>query len=263
MSSISHPGPLLIVGGGEDKQDACAILRQFIALAGGDAARVAVLTAATNHPYEAGDRYLNVFHRLGVTDVHTLHIQGPEDAASQGTLDLIEWATGLYIIGGSQYRLVRRLTDTPALAAIRARHAAGLPLGGTSAGAHAMSDVMLLAGQANTPLRHVDLELGPGLGFLPGAITETHFSQRGRLSRLLAAVAHRPSHLGLGLDEDTALLVQDGEWRVIGAGALTVLDASAATVTEPLALRDITLHTFPAGQGVTLDRVQGARLGHG
>lgn len=248
MSYTTSSGPLLIVGGGEDKQDQCTILREFVALSGGEQARIAVLTAATTHPHEAGDRYLPVFRHLGVETAHTLHIHSPEDAMSGGVLDMIDWCTGLYIIGGSQYRLVRRLAGSPALAAILARHRAGMALGGTSAGAHAMGDLMLVAGHAHVNSLHADVEVEPGLSFLPGAITETHFSQRGRLGRLLAAVTRHPSHLGLGLDEDTAILVHQGVWRILGSGALTILDARQARLTEPLAVHNVTLHTLMAGR---------------
>jgi cyanophycinase len=131
----------------------------------------------------------------------------------------------------------------------------GVVIAGTSAGAAMMSSSMFVRGPAEENPRLENLQLGPGAEFLQGAIIDTHFSQRGRHGRLISAVAHYPRALGIGIDEDTALVAKDGIFEVIGKGAVTVIDAGELSYTnvpdlkedEGLALYRLKLHILTAG----------------
>src|SRR5215210_4499140 len=205
-------GRLVAVGGAEDKEGDCRILKEFIRLSKGARARVVVMTVATDHPEEVGREYKNVFRRLGVDDTEMQKL-------------------------------------------IHERHAKGLVIGGTSAGASMMSNSMIIGGGGEENPRVEAVRIGPGMDLLVGAMIDTHFSQRGRHGRLLTAFAHYPQDLGLGIDENTALVVNKTEFEVIGEGAVTVIDAGAMSYTNlpyaeecgGLALYGVTVHVLPAG----------------
>lgn len=128
-------------------------------------------------------------------------------------------------------------------------------MGGTSAGAAVMPDVMIVEGDSETNPRIEIVEMGPGMGFLPGVVIDQHFSQRGRLGRLIAALAQQPAVLGFGIDENTAMVVTDSQFEVIGQGCITVVDQSEAVHSnvddilkdEPLAICGAKLHILPNG----------------
>ncbi|RYE84064.1 MAG: cyanophycinase, partial [Myxococcales bacterium] len=135
------------------------------------------------------------------------------------------------------------------------RAAGGMVVGGTSAGAAVMSSTMIVEGETRSP-RASAVHTGPGLEFLPGIIIDQHFAQRGRLGRLLSVVAQFPHQLGIGIDEDTALVIEGHEARVIGSGAITIVDAGSATRNDgadvpagaAITLCGVTLHSLPRGQ---------------
>ncbi|MEO1400840.1 MAG: cyanophycinase [Cyanobacteria bacterium J06635_1] len=254
---MKHPpkGTLLIIGGAEDKQETCQILREFVHKAGGMNANIAVLTAATSLPDEVGDDYIHVFERLGAKAVHVIHTETRDDAEQTNTLETLQQATGIFFTGGDQRRLIELIKDTEADRLIHERCQAGVIVAGTSAGAAMMPDVMIEAGDSTTNPRPETVEMGPGLGFLPGIVIDQHFSQRGRLGRLLTALVLEPSILGMGIDEDTAILVEGTEFVVIGSGAVTVVDESDSGYNnldqllhdEDLAVFGVKMHVLPNG----------------
>ncbi|CAB3389239.1 cyanophycinase [Kyrpidia spormannii] len=249
------PGPLVIIGGAEDKQRDCVILRELVRLAGGEQARIVVITSATEFPIEVGNEYVQVLTRLGAEEVHPLHIVKREDANAPFAVRLVERASCVFFTGGEQGRITRLLGGTQLDAALHRRHGDGLVLAGTSAGASVMSSTMIVEGEAETSPRPGIVHMEPGMEFLNGVVIDQHFAQRGRLGRLLSAVTKYPHHLGMGIDENTAVVVSGAECRVIGSGAVSIVDASALTYAnvefadrgEPLALCGIRLHVLPAG----------------
>jgi len=253
MKIDGDPGPLVVIGGAEDKQDECAVLGTFVRLAGGADARIVVLTVASDEPQITGPLYQSVFERLGAASVDVVDVESREEA--QRAAKTIERATGVFFTGGDQRRIATLLGGTAADVTLRRRHAAGAVLGGTSAGAAAMSGTMILGGAALVSPRVGAVEVGPGLEFVPGVIIDQHFAQRGRIGRLLSAVARYPHHLGVGIDEDTAMVVAGEEFEVIGSGSVTVIDAGAVTFDgelesggrNPLALLGVKLHVLPQG----------------
>ncbi|HEY9622133.1 MAG TPA: cyanophycinase [Crinalium sp.] len=248
-------GQLIIIGGAEDKEGDCTILREFVRRSGSLQARVVVMTVATGLPAEVGETYIRVFERLGVEDVRVVDTARREDASDPKALEAIEKATGVFFTGGNQARITECLKDTELDAALHRRFAEGLIIAGTSAGAAMMPDEMIVEGEGETNARMEVVTMDRGMGFLPGVVIDQHFAQRGRLGRLLSAVAQQPVSLGFGIDENTAIAVQGDELEVIGEHSVTVVDVSEITHSnlnellkdEPLALCNAKLHILPHG----------------
>ncbi|WP_193196237.1 cyanophycinase [Nostoc sp. MG11] len=246
---------LVIIGGAEDKENDSQILREFVRRAGGTKANIVIMTAATELPREVGENYIRVFERLGAENVRIIDTETREDATSSTALEAIHKATGVFFTGGDQARITSILKDTEIDAAIHKRFSEGIVVAGTSAGAAVMPDKMIVEGDSQTNPRIEVVEMGPGLGFLPGVVIDQHFSQRGRLGRLIAALLQEPAVLGFGIDENTAMVVTDDQIEVIGEGAVTIVDESEATYNnlgeilkdEPLAIFGSKLHILPHG----------------
>ena len=255
MKLTETRGPLVIIGGAEDKEGECTILREFVRHAGGLQARIVVMTVATEIPREVGDNYIRVFERLGVEDVRIVDTVSRKDATASTAVDAIEKATGIFFTGGDQARITSILKGTEIDVAIHKRFSEGAVVGGTSAGAAMMPDVMIVEGDSETNPRMEIVKMGPGMGFLPGVVIDQHFAQRGRLGRLLSALAQQPVVLGFGIDENTALVVKDNQVEVVGEGAVTVIDVAEITHSnleqilrdEDLALCGVKLHILPHG----------------
>ncbi|PZV14080.1 MAG: cyanophycinase [Leptolyngbya sp.] len=255
MSTESNRGALVIIGGAEDREGDCIVLREFIRAAGGVKAHIAIMTAATGFPKEVGEEYTHIFGRLGAESVKVVRTECRADSEEPDAIHAIEQATGIFFTGGDQSKIVDFIKGTSLDKAIHKRHAEGAVIGGTSAGAAMMPDEMIVGG-ASVSNPSVDaVEMGAGMGFLPGIVVDQHFAQRGRLGRLLAALVLNPAVLGLGIDEDTAIIVKGDEFQVVGSGAITVVDESDATYNnldrllkdEAIALCDVKLHILPHG----------------
>lgn len=264
QESVALPetyGQLLIIGGAEDKDGECKILREFIRQAGGLQARIAVMTVATGSPGEVGDRYTDVFKRLGAAEVTVVDTERRQDADSSEVLALIQSSTGVFFTGGDQSRILEVVKDTALDATLHKRFSEGIIIAGTSAGAAMMPDKMIVEGEAETNPRPDIVSMDRGMGFLPNVIIDQHFAQRGRLGRLLTALALEPATLGFGIDENTAILVNGHIVEVIGAGSVTIVDEESATHNnvkellkdEPLALCGIKLHVLPHGYRFDLE----------
>jgi cyanophycinase len=255
MASNENQGKLLIIGGAEDKEGDCKILREFLRCAGGTKAHIVIMTAATSLPGEVGDNYIRVFERLGAEDVRVLDTQTPEDANNPEYLEAIEQASGIFFTGGDQARIISCLKDTKLDAAMHKRYSEGIIIGGTSAGAAMMPDMMIIEGDSETNPRVDVVAMGPGMGFLPDVVIDQHFAQRGRLGRLVTALLLQPAVLGFGIDENTAILVSGDELEVIGENAVTVIDESeklhdnidGRLKDEGLAICGAKLHILPHG----------------
>lgn len=255
MKAVCGPGPLVVIGGAEDRKGRARILREFVQLAGGGKGRLTVVTVATEDPVAVGQEYVKVFGRLGCKDVRALDVPGRREASGPEVMEALEQSTGVFFTGGSQLRITNLLGGTAADRVLHRRHEEGLVLGGTSAGAAMMSSTMILGGASEASPRAGVVEVGPGLEFLPGVMIDQHFTRRGRCGRLLSALARYPHQLGVGIDEDTAMIVQDGQFRVVGEGAVTVLDLGEVTYNNVLDLADsqhlaicgVRLHILPDG----------------
>lgn len=248
-------GELVIIGGAEDRDGRSDILREFVRLAGGKRARIVLLSVASEAPAEVEASYLKAFRRLGARSVRALGVLAREDANSAETLRAVRDATGVFFTGGNQQRISRLVGGTRLDTELHLHREGGLVIAGTSAGAAMMSSVMISGSAATMTLRAGMVELGSGLGFLPGVLIDQHFEQRGRFRRLLAAISQHPHELGLGIDEDTAVVVSGHEFKVFGHGSVTVIDAGGLTHTnlgeaerhDLLAVCNVRVHILPAG----------------
>jgi cyanophycinase len=256
----SH-GHLVIIGGGEDKQNDMAILKRFVELSGGPDAKIVVITAASSVAENMWDTYDRAFADLGVTRHSHLHLQSRSDANDETHIRDVVDADGIFMTGGDQKRLLAIIggtaLDAEMHAALKLR---GACIGGTSAGASAMSGHMLAQGRAELHPEKGSVSLGAGLGFLHKVVIDQHFSERQRLSRLLSVVAQNPYLQGIGIDEDTALVVERGVGiEVVGQGAVTVVDGRTMSTNvaeianhETPELIDVRLHLLPAGSQYAL-----------
>jgi cyanophycinase len=251
-------GRLLVIGGAEDPdEDDMKILPHFVKMCGGKNARLVVCGAPSEKVKEKERTYKNLFERIGVASVVETRIRSRVDGQKEELIEAVKQATGVFFTGGDQLRLTSVVAGTPFGDCVRDRlwHD-GLVVGGTSAGAAAMSSTMLIGGSDHGTVRRADIRLAPGFGFLRDVIVDTHFAQRGRLSRLLAVLAQNPEILAIGIDENTAIEVHPDERRftVVGEGATFVCDgtvtysnAADAGEEDVLAMTDSLLHILPAG----------------
>lgn len=246
-------GALIAIGGHEDKEGDRVILRAVAErLHGG---RLVIATVASHEPEGYFDAYREAFEPLGVTDLVELYIDDREETADDAHREIIAGAAGIFFTGGDQLRIVSQMGDTPLESLVRELHARGGVVAGTSAGASAQSETMLVRGTGAESHRIGDLHMAPGLGLIPDVIIDQHFAERGRIGRLLGAVAHNPRLLGIGIDEDSAIVVEGKRFSVIGSGAVTVVDAEQVTRSniaeaEPdrvLSMHHVILHALSAG----------------
>lgn len=255
---------LVIVGGAEDRLQDRLILRRFADYCGGARARIRLITAASSEPERVAQSYQRVFEALGVADFAALPLQTREDAADPAVIREMVQADGLFMSGGDQARLMEVLWETPAYAALhQAFHTGACCIGGTSAGAAVMSRHMIAQGPAVLRPSKAVTSTDIGLGLLSSAVVDQHFSERRRLARLLSTLALRPDLLGVGIDEDTALVVERGRAvEVLGQGSVTLVDTTEmqsnvdeVDTEEQIEMLGVVLHTLPAGRRYTVDDV--------
>ena len=253
-------GTLLIVGGGSQPAE---LVRHFVDLAGGPGkARIAILPMATSDAVATGAEKDAELDSLGADAfvVNVTRAQADDDAVVRK----LATATGIWFPGGDQSLLTAALQGSAALRAIHERFRAGAVVGGTSAGAAVMSDSMITGNQfwpgmtaaVDSPsfsrITRGSIEIVPGLGFVHNAIVDQHFIRRQRENRLFSVVLERPSLIGVGIDEGTALKVTpDGKWRVLGKSSVMIVDARRSRVTPvraaALGAADVRVSLLPAG----------------
>jgi cyanophycinase len=251
-------GPLIIIGGGEDKEGERTILREVARRV--DGGRLVLATVASHQPQGYFEAYQKAFADIGVSDLVELYVSDRSEAQDPRKLEMFDGAKGVFFSGGDQLRIASQIGDTPVEERIREIHDRGGVLAGTSAGASVMSETMLVKGTSSGSHRIGDLHMAPGLGLVPDVIIDQHFAERGRFGRLFGAVAHNPRGLGLGIDEDTAILLEDGRFRVIGSGCVYVVDGAGVTrsniaeakAESALSMSDVTLHVLSAGDSFDL-----------
>jgi len=246
-------GPLFAIGGHEDKDGKRDILSAVAKhLAGG---RLVIATVASHEPDGYFDEYREAFGALGVTDLTELYVSERAEAIDSKVGSALADAAGVFFTGGDQLRIVSQICNTPIEEMVRDINRRGGVIAGTSAGASAQGETMLITGSGSESHRIDDLHMAPGLGLIPDVIIDQHFAERGRIGRLLGAIAHNPRLLGIGIDEDTAIKVVGTSFEVLGSGGVTIVDAERITCSNiaeakpdrVLSLHDVTLHTLSAG----------------
>ncbi len=248
-------GWIVPIGGAEDKEHDPRILKRFVRVCGGSEADIVVIPTASRLE-DTGARYEKIFSELGAARVTSLNFATRADGEREDWLERIAYATGVFFTGGNQLRLSTILGGTRAAKMIRQTNAAGVAVGGTSAGASILSEHMIAFGAEGGSPRADSVRLAPGLGLTNRFIIDQHFRQRDRLGRLVSALAYNPFPVGIGLDEDTAAFIgPDNTLEVEGSGAVTVVDADSAEFSsmaqadesEPVCLIGLRVHVLVRG----------------
>jgi cyanophycinase len=255
-------GPLMIIGGAEDKLRRRSILKEFVAAAGGADARIAVIPTASSLGVEVVQVYDALFRREGAAEVIAIRPESRDDAHDEALVKTLADATGIFMTGGNQLKLSAIIGGTPLGEAIVAAHERGVVVAGTSAGASIQSSHMVALGGPGATAKQRMTQVAAGLGLLQSSVIDQHFDQRNRYGRLLMIVAQSPQLLGIGVDEDTAAVVErqdvEGEehevLRVVGRGAVTIFDPARITTdafeakrSAPILASGVVLHALPAG----------------
>lgn len=249
------PGILIAIGGAEDKFEEKYILKRFFELSGAKQARIAILPSASQDE-RTGPAYHSIFSDFGAKSVDVLALFHHDDAYDIDAVKTLEHATGIFLTGGDQNKITSVLSNTPALEAIKKAYLQGAVVGGTSAGAAALSDPMIGGGSRGSLARSGMAKIAPGLGLAKSLIVDQHFHQRERLGRLMYAVMLNSHLVGVGVDEDTAAIIHPNEQiEVIGRGTVTIVDARKVQMFNPAGVPDkspmvfsnIALHTLTHG----------------
>lgn len=254
-----HPGPIVMLGGAVSP--AGAALAAFTSLCGGRrGGHIVGITTASSDPAGAARQWRRDFLAAGCHNVDFPVVATRGDAGNQRVADAVESADGIFLGGGDQVKLVSVLAGTALESALRAAHARGAVVCGTSAGSAALGQTTLAGNETDETGQLVEQYIGPGLGLVGHAtVVDTHFSERRRLYRLFVALAEFPELLGLGIDEDTALVVRGDVADVVGVGGVTFVDGRGARYSNAGSRRDgapLTLSGVRvgiAGAGYSLD----------
>jgi cyanophycinase len=227
MIAKQPKGTLIVIGGAEErgKEGEREVLAEVARRARRRKGPLVVFTVATRSPDEVFDMYRATFRSLGVDSIAHVDIRSRDDAKDPSCVRRVEEAGVVFFSGGDQLRITSQLGDSPTYQALQDRYYSGLLVAGTSAGAAAMPETMIVSGPGDESTEISAIGMAPGLALLPNVVVDSHFAQRGRIGRLIGAVAQNPKNLGFGIDEDTAMVVEQGEtFEVIGSGAVYVVD---------------------------------------
>jgi cyanophycinase len=272
---MNHPkGKLIAIGGAEDKGTdletgeihrnnlnffELGILRRVVEESGGTGSRIEVVTTASTIPYEVGENYLNAFGKIGCTNVGVMHIRNRQDAMDDKFIERIRHCDAVMFTGGNQLRLSVTDGGTEFLAILKKRYLEEeFLIAGTSAGAMAMSHTMIYEGNAHRAHLKGEVKMTTGLGFINSVIIDSHFEKRGRFGRLVQAVATNPSAIGIGLGEDTGMLITEGnKMEAIGSGLVVIIDghdilhSNIADIPDgnPVSIENMKVHFCEKGNG--------------
>lgn len=272
-------GKLIAIGGAEDKGTdlekgeihrnnlnffELGILRRIVNESkSGPLSRIEVLTTASMIPYEVGDNYLNAFGKIGCTNIGVMHIRNRADTLNKEYLERMRTADIVMFSGGNQLRLSATYGGTQLLKIVmdRFREEEMFVVAGTSAGAMAMSNTMIYEGNATRAHLKGEVKITTGLGFINDVIIDSHFEKRGRFGRLAQAVATNPACIGIGLGEDTGMLITGlNKMEAIGSGCVVIIDGhdiahcNIADIPEgnPFSVENLKVHFCEKGNGYLL-----------
>ena len=253
-------GNLIIIGGAEDKKGKKEILKRVAKYIDPNKDKMLIATIATEYPEKSYGNYKTIFNNLGIKNIEKLDISVREEAFEKENIDLIKEADLLFFTGGDQLRITSMIGGSPVYDAIKELCINGGIIAGTSAGASVMSDVMIVGGEEEESPKKSTLNMSAGLGLIKNTLIDQHFAQRGRIGRLLTAIAQNPEVLGIGIDEDTAIVINDDELTVIGSGAVYFVDGRNIEYTnvsekrqdEVFSIFNIKLHVLTAGKKMNL-----------
>lgn len=275
-------GKLLAIGGAEDKGTdletgeihrnnlnffELGILRRIVEETGGSGSRIEVVTTASMIPHEVGENYLSAFGKIGCTNIGLMHIRNRPDAMKEEYVERLRNCDAIMFSGGNQLRLTSTFGGTKFLQIVLERYhnEPAFLVAGTSAGAMAMSNTMIYEGNATRAHLKGEVKITTGLGFMDDVIFDSHFEKRGRFGRLAQAVASNPSCIGIGLGEDTGMLISDGnKMEAIGSGLVVIVDghdirhSNIADIPDgcPISIENLKVHFLEKGNGyMAIERV--------
>ena len=259
-------GTLIPIGGNEDKGFETdekhtlefieeGILFHVVKEAGGIDAKIVVIPTASSIPVEVGENYLEAFTTLGCKNVHILDIRSKKDSEKAASIELIKSANCIMFSGGDQSKITKRIGGTTIHKILldRYKNEEGFVIAGTSAGAMAMTNEMIAGGSPRDAFIKGAVTMYHGLGFIPELMIDTHFIKRGRFGRVSEAVAAFPNLLGIGLAEDTGMIIKNGnDCTVIGSGMAIIFDGSTLTHNNekllekgtPMTMANMTVHVL-------------------
>jgi cyanophycinase len=277
---MSHPkGKLIAVGGAEDKGTdlekgeihrsnlnffELGILRRIVEEIGGPSSRIEIITTASMIPTEVGNHYMDAFGKMSCTNVDLMHIRNRQDASRPDYIERIRRCDGVMFSGGNQLRLSAIFGGTEILRVMLNRYAdESFTIAGTSAGAMAMSNTMIYEGNAMRAHLKGEVKMTTGLGFIDDVIIDSHFEKRGRFGRLAQAIATNPQAIGIGLGEDTGMLITEGgnKMEAIGSGLVVIIDGfdirhcNIADIPDgnPISIENLKVHFCEKGNGYLLN----------
>ena len=250
-----RPGALVAIGGNEDKEKDLHILRTIANLPTDGTKVVEVIPTASSIPKEVAEAYIQAFTKIGVPQVNVMHIDRRSDAGAPDAIARIKAADVVFFTGGDQLRITSLLGGSRMLRAIREHFQNGGVVAGTSAGAACMSATMIFEGEPAQSMHKGNVQMVPGLGLFKPGVIDTHFIQRGRLSRLLEVVVSNPGMIGVGLSEDTAIIVREHLIEVVGKGVVVIVDGhhlghtniSDIDMRGAIAAENLLVHTLAEG----------------
>lgn len=262
-------GTLIPIGGNEDKGiDANemytlefideGILYHVVEEAGGVDASIVIIPTASSIPVEVGQSYLDAFTTLGCKNLSVLDIRSKEDSEKEESIELIKAANCIMFSGGDQSKITDKIGGTTIHEILKERYfnEAGFVIAGTSAGAMAMANEMIAGGSATEAFLKGAVTMYKGLGLIPELIVDTHFIRRGRFGRQSEAVAKFPNLTGIGLAEDTGMIIKNGnDCTVIGSGMTIIFDGSTLTHNNekileegtPMTMANLRVHVLSNG----------------
>lgn len=265
MRNFNAKGTLIIIGGAEDRTGKKDILSRVLQ---SSSKRhnivVGLISSATEFPNETAESYKKAFFDLGAKDLVHFDIRKHDEADTEKNLKYIDEVDVVFFSGGDQYRLVHILGETKIMSRINERFQhENVVIAGTSAGAACMSNPMIFDGDAEQGFLRGTVKVNPGFGLLPGCVIDTHFIARSRIGRLTQTLAMNPKLLGIGLEEDTALIVKrTSPAEVIGSGAVVILEASQAKYNgilkaefnDPFTFSAVKMHLLTNGVKFNLEK---------
>ena len=271
-------GKLIAIGGAEDKGTdletgeiqrnnlnffELGILSRLVEEAGGTSSRIEIITTASTIPYNVGENYLNAFGKIGCMNIGVMHIRTRQETMNGDYLERIKHCDAVMFSGGNQLRLSVTDGGTEFLSILKKRYQEeNIVIAGTSAGAMAMSHTMIYEGNAARAHLKGEVKMTTGLGFINSVIFDSHFEKRGRFARLAQAIATNPSCIGIGLGEDTGMLVTGGnKMEAIGSGLVMIIDghdilhSNIADIPEgnPISIENLKVHFCEKGNGYLIN----------
>ncbi|MEX0810705.1 MAG: cyanophycinase [Chitinophagales bacterium] len=245
-----------------DKFLEAGILKRMLEEIPGITNRIEVITTASMIPEETGQHYVDAFALLQNENIGVIHIKSREDTLDKSYHKRLSEAEGVLFTGGNQLRLTTIFGGTNLLSLLLSRYQnEQFVVAGTSAGAMAMSTVMIYGGSSTEALLKGEVKQSRGFGFIQDVTFDSHFIKRGRFGRLCQAIAKNPANVGIGLGEDTGLLIRDGDhMEAIGSGLVTIVDGSKITYTniaeikdgEPISIENLIVHILSKGHNYIL-----------